>query len=159
MGIKDGVVQEVDVSDRLNVQRSCSWIGAVSGTGTELEQRFQAALFSMDTDNMNLKQISQEFYGKYLQWQLAPYATHSKFLKNSADLKQFGDLIRADQFAALNSSGATEDVYIIRLERNVPQRIRMFIWLEGQDADCVNEVNTAGFVLSLELAGSSDETQ
>ena len=84
---------------------------------------------------------------------------HSKFLKNSADLKQFGDLIRADQFAALNSSGATEDVYIIRLERNVPQRIRMFIWLEGQDADCVNEVNTAGFVLSLELAGSSDETQ
>ena len=159
VGIKDGVVQAVDVSDRLNVQRTCTWIGAISGAGTELEQRFQAALFNMDTDHMNLKQISQEFYGKYLQWQLAPYVTHSKFLKNASDLERFGDLIRADQFAALTSSGATEDVYIIRLERNVPQRIRMFIWLEGQDADCVNEVNTAGFVLSLELAGSNDETK
>ena len=159
LGLVNEQITPVDVSSILTVQRSCTWIGAFNGTGTELEQRFQAALFSMKTENMNLQQIGKEFYGKYLQWQLSPYVTHGKFLKDSADLKKFGEIIGADQFAGLDSAGATEDVYIIKLERNIPQRIRMFIWLEGQDADCVNAVNTAMLALNLELAGSSEEEQ
>ena len=52
-----------------------------------------------------------------------------------------------------------DDVYIIKLERNVPQRIRMFIWLEGQDVDCVNYVSTSSLVVNLELAGASEELE
>ena len=45
------------------------------------------------------------------------------------------------------------DVEIIKLERNVPQRVRMFIWLEGQDIDCSDKISSARFAVSIELAG------
>ena len=53
-------------------------------------------------------------------------------------------------------AGATDDAYIVNLERNVPQRIRMFIWLEGQDVDCTNDASASGFAVNIELAGSSN---
>ena len=56
----------------------------------------------------------------------------------------------------LLTSGATDDVYITELEKNAPQRIRMFIWLEGQDADCVaSGAGATYFALNLELAGAN----
>ena len=33
----------------------------------------------------------------------------------------------------------------------------MFIWLEGQDLDCVDSVNTARFAVNIELAGKTLE--
>lgn len=57
---------------------------------------------------------------------------------------------------SLSLAGATDDAYIVDLERNVPQRIRMFIWLEGQDVDCTNDVKQSGVVVSIELAGSNN---
>lgn len=159
LGVVNDVIQPVDATGITVVQLRCDWVGAASGVGSELEQRFQAALYSMNKEDMNLAQISRTFFGEYLQYQLSPYVTRGRFLERSSDLGKFGSLIPAEQLAGLNKAGATEDVYIIKLERNVPQRIRMFIWLEGQDADCVNAVNTAAFALNLELAGSSDELQ
>ena len=44
---------------------------------------------------------------------------------------------------------------LIKLERNVPQRIRMFIWLEGQDVDCVDSVRSSNFAVNIELAGGT----
>ena len=52
------------------------------------------------------------------------------------------------------TANATDDVYIVRLEKNVPQRIRMFVWMEGQDADCVNSAEASSFAFRIELAGS-----
>ena len=54
-----------------------------------------------------------------------------------------------------NLSTASEDVTLTRLTGNVPQRIRLFVWLEGQDADCTNEAAGARLALNLELSGSS----
>ena len=62
----------------------------------------------------------------------------------------------AADVAQLKTAGATDDVYIIELERNVPQRIRMFIWLEGQDVDCTNVTELSSLMLYLELAGSTE---
>jgi hypothetical protein len=57
----------------------------------------------------------------------------------------------------LTTSGATDDVYITMLQRNTPQRIRMFIWVEGQDIDCADSNSEQGsFVLNLELAGANN---
>lgn len=50
------------------------------------------------------------------------------------------------------SAGATDDVYMIELEKNAPQRIRMFVWLEGQDADCTEQIAASSFAINLELA-------
>ena len=45
----------------------------------------------------------------------------------------------------------------MNLERNVPQRIRMYVWLEGQDVDCVREAALENFAIGIELAGSTWE--
>ena len=49
-------------------------------------------------------------------------------------------------------AGATDDIYMIELEKNVPQRIRMFIWLEGQDVDCIEQIAASSFAVNIELA-------
>lgn len=61
----------------------------------------------------------------------------------------------SDLEAASLTDGATEDVKICTLQANVPQRIRMFVWLEGQDVDCVAEELTQELLIHLELAGKS----
>jgi hypothetical protein len=58
-------------------------------------------------------------------------------------------------FGALDKGNATDDIYIIDLEKNVPQRIRMYIWLEGQDIDWDPRQAANSFALSLELAGGT----
>ncbi len=55
----------------------------------------------------------------------------------------------------MDKAGANESNSIVTLERNVPQRIRMFIWLEGQDVDCISGASVSGFAMRIELAGST----
>lgn len=152
----NGVIQEVSVADRLAAQTTSTWLPAESGAGSALAQRFRAAVTNMDTGNQELENLSGQFYDEYLQWQAAPYIDNGVFFKHTHDLYKFGDRVSEDQLAQLDKQGATEDVYIIRLEKNVPQRIRMFIWLEGQDVDCVNAVSISNMLLNLELAGGSE---
>ena len=61
------------------------------------------------------------------------------------------------ELASLEASGATEDVYITKLEKNVPQRIRMYVWIEGQDIDCIDSTQVGRLAISLELAASNQE--
>ena len=53
------------------------------------------------------------------------------------------------------SGGSAEDISIVKLEKNFPQRIRMFVGLEGQDADCVNSAADAGISINIEFAGGN----
>lgn len=156
VGLEGTEITEVSVSDRVSAQKTSTWVGAQSGSGSAIAQRFQAAVLDMDTEQMDLEQISQQFYGDYLQYQAAPYVNKGVFIKNTADLYKFGESLTSEQLTQLDSQGATEDVYIIHLEKDVPQRIRMFVWLEGQDKDCVNAISTSSFMLSIELAGATE---
>lgn len=156
LGYVNGVVQEVSVADRLTAQKTSTWMVADTGAGSALAQRFRAAVMNMDTENQNLEQLTSQFYNDYLQWQAAPYVENGAFFKQTRDLYTYNETIKAEQLSQLDSQGATEDVYIIRLEKNVPQRIRMFVWLEGQDVDCVNAVSVSNVLLNLELAGGSE---
>ena len=156
LGVVDGKITPVSLAGQLMAQKSGRWLPAENGAGTALEQRFQAALLGKNTKEMTFEEISNTFYGSYLQGQISPYVEKGSFFEKSGDLHKFGESIAAEQLEALQTADATEDVYIIRLEQNVPQRIRMFIWLEGQDVDCVNQAATAGLALELELAGGSE---
>lgn len=159
IGLVDGVAQPVSVYDRLTVQSASSWLTLPGNTTSELAQRFQAAILMKDADKMSMEEISDFFYGEYLQWQIDPYVTKGQFVKNTASLAGYGSELNVAEFEAQPKGGATEDVYIIKLERNVPQRIRMFIWIEGQDIDCVNSVAASNFAINLELAGGNDEVK
>ena len=157
VGLVSGQAAEVNVANLLTVQRAGTWADAAAGSGTALEQRFQAALLGMDWQNMTAAQISESFYGSYLQGQISPYMDKGSFVKRTSDLYSYSQIVMPEQLATVDMGGATEDVYIVKLERNVPQRIRMFIWLEGQDMDCVNGLSAASFALNIEFAGSNQD--
>jgi len=157
VGLVDGAPAEVLIADRLTVQKSGGWTMAENGTGAAIEQQFQTALIGMqDLAQLEEREITERFLTNYLQWKLDPYYSNGKFIKYTTDLYKYTGKLTAENIASLEQDGATEDVYIIKLERNVPQRIRMFIWLEGQDIDCVNAVNMSRFLVNLELAGGTE---
>lgn len=154
--VTNGKITPVNVSGQVTAQLSSRWLEANSGTGSAIAQRFQAAVMGMDTQGMSAQEIHRAFYGNYLQGQLSPYVQKGSFIEKSQDLSKFGESITAEQLKELDTAGATKDTQIIRLEQHVPQRIRMFLWLEGQDVDCVNQVSASSFALELELAGGSE---
>lgn len=137
---------EMDVTDRLTVQLASSW--TLDGEETKISQALAAALLQANRANTTLESeqvVSDYLFDTYLQGQLEGYVTTGGFVKRAADLKEG---------SAPETGGATEDVWVVSLEANVPQRIRMFLWLEGQDADCGNDAMDASLILNLELAGA-----
>lgn len=140
----------VSVADRLTVQRVTRWKMADEDERL-LDQLFQTAVYGKD---LTAEELADYFYNRYMQGYLSPYVEKGDFFKRSSDLMHSGGTVaELDQLA---TAGATDDVYIIELQRNIPQRIRMFVWLEGQDADCTNMTEPAQLLLSLEFAGSTD---
>ena len=103
--------------------------------------------------------MTQKFYDEYLAAMVAPYVSKGVFVKNTGSLYNAADAAGVADAAFLSeeyTANATDDVYIVQLEKNVPQRIRMFVWLEGQDADCVNSAEESSFAVRIELAGSHE---
>ena len=140
----------------LTVQKKNVWDMTDDGTQTEIEQRYQTALVAHLGEKLTQQDSNDLFYGNYLQGQLSTYVDKGAFIKSTGNLitnmNTGNGVVTADKLAN-ETSGATDDVWIIELERNVPQRIRMFIWLEGQDIDCVDSVSSARFAVNIELAG------
>lgn len=159
LGLVDGVITPVDVQNRLTVQKTSSWAPAAVGSGTEIEQRFTAAKLEPVFAGLPEEEARVKFYQEYLGGQVGPYVKKGSFLKNTGHLYSAAleGVVSTDYLGEGFTAGATDDTYIIQLEKNVPQRIRLFVWLEGQDVDCVNSASASSFSLKLELAGSNAE--
>ena len=167
LALEDDVILAKDARDRLTVQKKSSWTMA-NETQTKLEQQLPAALFGKNWQEMDANEVFARLYGHYLQGQIATLVDKGDFVRHTGNLYAAmagkGYVSREEMLGSgdgqtikkVENAGATDDVYIIQLERNVPQRIRMFIWLEGQDIDCVDSVNSARFAVNIELAGGSD---
>ena len=154
----NGTITPANISDRLTVQLKNDWRLAENTMQTMLQQQFATAIVGKDISTETEVSLWRYFYQERLQGQLAHYVDRGSFVTNTLSLykaAQYGKIGAEDENLRLTSN-ATEDVDITILERDVPQRIRMFIWLEGQDQDCVNSIETSGFSVSLELAGSND---
>ena len=140
-----------DIRDRLTVQLRNRWLTAEGSEETLLEQRFASAAYSDKTT----AEICENFYQNYLGGQVAPYVDKGEFIKRTSDL--YTAVTAGAELGTVLTDGATDDVYIVELEADVPQRIRMFIWLEGMDADCVNSAAASSLAFGIELAGSNQE--
>ena len=159
LGLVSGQIKALGTRNILTVQKKSSW-AMVEGSAetTLLEQHFQTAIYAQNGKNLSQDEVTDLFYDRYLQGQISPYIQKGAFLERTGNL--YGRLaelggdspIPAQKLAVESSAGATKDVYIIELERNVPQRIRMFIWLEGQDVDCINSISMSRLALNIELA-------
>lgn len=148
-------ITPVSIFDRLTVQLKNTWTKKAQNTMT-LDEIFAVSLSGEKVESA--KRAESIFYDSYLQGQFSPYITTGMFITETAKLSEKcsdDGNVSEPELASLETSGATEDVYIAKLEKNVPQRIRMFVWIEGQDVDCIDTVQVGRFALSLELAASN----
>ena len=146
LGQSDGVVTGVSVGDRLSVQMKSSWAEYM------VNDRFDAACKGESSAPAVQTQLREDLAGR------SDYVNKGKFVKNTETLyAKAGEdhTVRGDILERMDKAGANESNSIVTLERNVPQRIRMFVWLEGQDADCVSGASVSGFAMRIELAGST----
>lgn len=149
---KDG--KPVSIRDRLTVQLRNGWL--TNEYGLALEPLFQASIAGENTARADEKELEHSFYYDYLQQQTSTYLSRGQFLPSTGMLYGLDEtVISNEQLQTLGTAGATSDVMIVQLEKNVPQRIRMFIWLEGQDPDCVGFTDSIPFTIGLELAGGN----
>lgn len=154
---KDGKVKPVtleSVQTKLAAQTSATWTRTDDGTQTKLAQALQTALLDAKTTNrsvMNGQSAGEYLLNQYLKGQLSGYITSGQFIEKTGTLKDETDI------NTIKQSGAADDAVIVSLKKNVPQRIRMFVWLEGQDIDCTNEAALKTLLLNLELAGETKQ--
>ncbi len=143
----------IDIGDRLTVQQKSVWNN--DEHNVTLNEMLQAAVAGKNINST--KEAEKAIYDNYLQGQFSAYLTKGDFVTSTKELYENCENGQADeaQLESLRTSGATEDVYIVKLEKNIPQRIRMFVWIEGQDVDCNQMTELGRFALSLELAGSN----
>lgn len=149
-------ISETDIQERVMVQDNSTW--RTLDTNIQLEQIFQTAIAGK-TD-LTEDNIEDYFYSEYLQRQVGAYVKCGNFFTSTNALYEAARANRTQAAlsdGSLKLAGATDDVTITCLERNTPQRIRMFIWMEGQDVDCTNSnsLEETGFALSIELSGAT----
>lgn len=148
VGLVNGTPRLVSVLNRTTVQLTSAWKGTQQG-GLLIEQIFQTALWGNEISGTD----AMEFYSTYLRGQYAAYVDAGAFIRRTGSLY---DGMSPEALAGLETAGATDDVYIIQLEQNVPQRIRMYVWLEGQDVDWDPSSVAGSFALNLEFAGGTE---
>ena len=155
IGYVDGQAQPVDITDRTTVQTATQWLA--EGESLLIQQLFETYMLG-ESQDADARDLFSEFCSKYLGYRCDSYVEKGSFIKQTDALDRLcaaDGTTSAEDFAALVRGGATDDVVIVELERNVPQRIRMFVWVEGQDVDCSNVIAASGLMINLELAGSS----
>ena len=156
LALVDGKPQPVTLETyngtKLAAQTSATWTRTDDGTQTKLAQALQTALLEAQTTDRSVtngQSAGEYLLNQYLKGQLSGYITSGQFVKSTRDLQ---DGVRLDK-ENIEKYGAADDAVIVSLKKNVPQRIRMFVWLEGQDIDCTNEAALKTLLLNLELAG------
>lgn len=154
IGYNSGITGLVDISDRTTVQLTNTW-KETSSEHVSIKEIFEAAIYGKELDDITA--LKNYFYHNYMQEQFLTYINKGQFIKSAEALSAaaVNGAVSAETLETLEKGGATDDVYITKLEKNVPQRIRMFIWLEGMDVDCVNDAGGRDFALSIEFAGSN----
>lgn len=149
LGRNDTSVTGIPVGGRLSVQMASQW------EENKVNDLFTASV-QQAGDTATAADVQAQLY-KTLAGR-SDYVNKGQFLQNTDKLYAgIGEdhtvsWVTLEQMA---KAGANESNSIVTLERNVPQRIRMFIWLEGQDADCVSGASVSGFAMRIELAGST----
>ena len=156
LGVLEGNIYTLSLPSERHMVQTKSVLLQQDSREYLLEQALETALAGKEITST--AQAESALYTDFLQGHLANYVERGSFVAYTATLDGYaiagnGKVGAAD--LSSNLSTASEDVTLTRLTGNVPQRIRLFVWLEGQDVDCTNEAAGARLALNLELSGSS----
>lgn len=146
-------IMEADISSKLMIQNENTW--RMLNSSSQFEQIFETAI--VNKENLTTEEAADLFYNEYLQGQVGAYVKCGDFYKSTSNLYALAenDAVSAEALMG-QSAGAVDDVMITKLQTNTPQRVRMYIWLEGQDIDCTNitSVTASGLSVNIELSGA-----
>ncbi len=148
-----GFIELRDLTSITTVQKTNQWLS--DGQRPLLDQRFQAYALNKNLEGLTASQILRGFSAD-LQGLFDTYVYRGDFIKSSQALSGAAGssgAVSIETLGGLAASGATDDVVITQLDRGVAQRVRMFIWLEGQDVDCVTHQDVWNTIIRLEFAG------
>lgn len=153
--IFERTISETDVSDRVTAQTAAIW-----REDAQLQETLELAAVQAG-EGASPESVANIFYSNYMKERTAAFVTPGDFYYNSEVLCAALDpdgIAWPDVLSQnLKMTGATEDVVLTTLQRNTPQRVRMFIWLEGQDIDSINtsSIDAAAFALNIQLSGET----
>ena len=141
------------VGDNLTVQLRNLWKN-VEGEAL-IDRQFDIALLNREVNSE--EEARGVLYDTVLCNGAGGYVERGRFIKNVGALASFLDdgVVSSEEMSSVEKTGATHDSCITILEKNCPQRIRMFVWIEGTDVDCTDLRGSLDLSLSLELAGSN----
>ena len=155
--VQGDTIAPADISDRLTVQLVSRWRMDADNEETLLAREFLVATYGVQDRYSTVDAVADYFYNRHLQGVFGPYVDKGYFVNSTRDLyaeANASGTVAADSVALHIADRATDEIVITTLQKNIPQRIRMFVWLEGQDADCVNMESLSGFIVNLEFAGN-----
>lgn len=156
IGLVNDTPDLIDVQSILSVQLSSKWYE--SNGSYELSNSFLASVATYEFGVKSITEITDNFYITYLQEQVSYYVDKGAFITDTTTLYEAAvvNVVDSESMETIEQSGATDTTYIASLEADVPQRIRMFIWIEGQDVDCTTQVVATDFAVGIEFAGSNE---
>lgn len=156
IGLVNGEADLINVQSILSVQLNNTWTKV--NDNYEIENPFLASIIDYDFGETTISQLFENFYNTYLQSQVSNYVNKGNFIADTTQLYDLAvnDVVDEASIKSVEQSGATETTYIVSLQKNIPQRIRMFIWIEGQDIDCSSQSSATSFALGIEFAGSNE---
>lgn len=155
IGYVDGQARPVDITADTAVQTATRWLQ--EGETTLLQQLFETFMLGQ-SEAEDGQTLFAKFCSEYLGYQCDAYIEKGDFIRDTASLQQAcgaDGSVAPEDFDSLLTAGAVDDVTIVDLQKDVPQRIRMFVWVEGQDVDCANVIAASGLMINLELSGES----
>lgn len=158
IGYENGKAVIADSPQQLTVQKKNTWKRAENGE-LMLSQIFQSFLMNQDLDGVSEEEITSLFYQREETESYSGYVERGSFIQNTQELYLAGNdgVTKAKNMKYVGEANTTEQAIIVNLKKNVPQKVRMYVWLEGQDIDCVRETAAEYFAVGIELAGSQHE--
>ena len=144
------------VQDKLVVQGRTPW--KKLDQALIIDEMYQVYIANAKTNEVEYS--LDDFYENYMHenyLQYVDYRQDGLFFESSWNLLNYGDLrvTDAETLTVLERTNAIQDSYIVLLEKNVPQRIRMLVWIEGQVVDCSSSAAGQSVSIRLELSGST----
>ncbi|GEM_PF-2454017 len=136
--------------DRLIVQMAGAWNTEAAGTREKL--RTQTSLNSTDILNFGSFVNTGLLYGKLAA--LKEAGGSGKFCTvNASSYYSVCTALEPETDEHFVISGDNTSQVLLHLNYDEPVKVRLFFWVEGQDADCWNDIASGSFRVNIEFAG------
>jgi len=152
---EDNTFTFADIQEQLIIQTKNSWLKNINTDTIVLDELYQVYLKTIKNPTLDGFYESVNSYINYVNNGYLFTDSWDLYLQSLDNKVVTKEQIETYTQGGLNLNNVVQTSQIVKLEKNVPQKVRMFVWIEGQDVDCNYNAADQTISLRLELAGSS----